>query len=359
MIEYTKLLHTLIGLRIRNYRKTHKMKQTEIDIDNSTLSKIEHGIIVENKNRDFINKRQIGKLLEVFEQTTATELIWGNEQDKELFLKLIIIAILLNEETKDKRGNDFSPFYCISFEEWVRKEWNYMPQKIEQILNNSEEAIEKYGFFINETNYKFYDLLNTTFSEDYEMISNLILQQLNHDYRYSKYFYRHLINYANNTFREASSLRTFLENFVSYKGSYAVFILDKNGIDYPQFIRAFNKFWDSVKADYISYFNHCISIFDDTHLKANGLKYVTNDFFREAFTSNDFIKLNQQHANLLEHTNTEATISSLNMRLEFISAIQQSKKDINEDDIISDTISATKGYLDSSLKSYDFTQENE
>lgn len=344
-MKYTDLFHKLIGMRIKNYRKIYKIKQSDIEIDSSAISKIENGRIDPKKNPNFLCGGHMVQLLDII-PVSPTALIWGKKEDKEFFLKLVTLAILLNDGIKDKHGNDISPFYNVTFEAWVHKEWEYVPMKIEQTLQNLEESQDKYGFFINEKTYNLYSLLEPEFSEEYESISNLMLQTLNHDYEYSKLFYRHLINYTNNTSSADNKIESLLENLVLRKGTYAPFILDKNGIDYPIFICAFNKFWDKVKESYLNYFEQQICSYDDSYLKTNGLKYFNNDFFKHIFTSPDFMYLNQRISIFSEYIDSEAALSSLNMRLEIISAIQENKSDQARNEKLLDIIYPTKALID-------------
>lgn len=344
MLKYTELFHKLIGMRIKNYRKIYKVKQGDIEIDSSAISKIENGRVDPKKNPNFICGGHMVQILNII-PVSPTELIWGQKEDKELFLKLITLAILLNDGITDKHDNDISPFYNIPFETWIRKEWEYAPTIIEQTLQNLEEAQDKYGFFINEKTYDLYSLLKPEFSKEYEALSNLMLQTLNHDYEYSKLFYRHLINYTNNTSDADNKMELLLENLVLHKGTYAPFILDKNGVDYPVFIYAFNKFWDKVKESYLDYFEQQICSYGDSYLLSNGLKHFNNDFFQHIFTSPDFIYLNQRISIFSEYLDSEAALSSLNMRLEIISAIHENKSDQTRNEKLLDIIYPTKALI--------------
>lgn len=344
-MEYTKLFYKLVAMRIKNYRKLLKLKQGDFEIDSSTISKIENGRVDPRKNPYFICGGHMVQLLKKI-KISPTELIWGQKEDKEFFLKLITLAILLNDGITDKQGNDISPFYNIPFESWIHKEWEYAPMKIEQTLQNLEEAKNRFGFFIDEKTHTLYSLLKPEFQQDYELLSNLMLQTLNHDFEYSQHFYRHLINCTNNTSFEDNKIELLLQNLVLRKGTYAPFILDKKGVDYPLFICTFNKFWDKVKESYLEFFEQQICKYDDSHLRSEGLKYINQDFFHRIFTSPDFIYLNERISMFSEYTDTEAILSSLNMRLEIISAIQENKSDQARNEKLLDIIYPTKALID-------------
>ena len=344
-MEYTNLFYKLIALRIKDYRKKYKIKQKDIEMDNSTLSKIENAKIVPKKNPYFISGGHMVQLLDKI-PISPTELIWGQKEDKEFLVKMITLAILLNDRIENKQGKDICPFYSGEFEEWIRKEWEYAPMIREQMLQNQQEIQNEYGFFVNKKNYDLYYLLKTEFSQEYELLSNLMLKILNHDYQYSIHFYSHLINYKNNTSTNDNKMELLLKNLVLYKGTYAPFILDKNGVDYPMFICSFNKFWDKVKESYLEYFEQQISIYDDSHLISNGLKYVNGEFFNKIFTSKDFITLNEEVSRFSEYTDAEAILSSLNMRLKIISAIQENKSEDLRDEQLLDIVHTTKDLIE-------------
>lgn len=344
-MEYTNLFYKLIALRIKDYRKWYKIKQKDIEIDNSTLSKIENAKVIPKKNPYFLSGGHIVQLIEKI-PVSPTELVWGQQDDKEFFLKLITLAILLNDKVEDKHGKDYSPFYNIPLVTWVHKEWENNLIMKEYALHNLEETKDKYGFFIDEKAYNLYKLLNPEFSAEYEFLSNLMLQKLNHNYEYSKLFYRHLVNYTKNTSIDAKQIELLLHDLVLRKGTYAPFILDKYGVDYPLFICTFNKFWDDVKETYLDYFEQQICQYDDSHLLRNGLKYINKDFFKQIFTSKDFISLNEEFSMFSEYTDAEAVLASLNMRLEITSAIQEVKSGQQENDKLLEVISITKDLVD-------------
>lgn len=312
MLDFTTLLYKNIGMRIKELRNKNHLLQTAIYyIDTSILSKIENGKAIKSKNPYFLNSSQIKVLCDTF-QITPSELIWGNEAEKKDFIKMIVIAILLNDEA--------NAFHESSLTQWIEKEWDYSPAKQEQAKKNFAETERNFGFFVNSKNYSLYELLNPMFDENYEQLSNLILKQLIQDYNFSRHFFFHLINYTNNAEKSPDKLKKLLENFIINKGSYALFILDKKGIDYPEFVLAFNKYWKRVECEYLQFFEKNFFIGDDELLQ-KGLKDIQNIRMNEIITSSDFIDLNKKLSLLEEYTNEEAILSSLNIRFTLISAL--------------------------------------
>ena len=256
---------------------------------------------------------------------TVSELIWGTEREKEEFAKMIVLALLLND-----KANAFSNLHLS---EWIEKEWNYDHFQREHIQADMKDAEKKYGFFANPGNYAMYERLQPDFDKDYERISNLILKQLLKDYDFSRKFYSHLTSWSYLLTDAPGAVESVLKDFILSKGSYALLILDKNGIDYPKFILAFNKFWGRVRDDYMQFFNKKLFVGDEV-LLGKGMKGIQNQHFHNVLTSPEFIELNERLLLLDEYTDDEAIMSSLNMRLTMITEIQREKMfgcDVDED----------------------------
>lgn len=332
MRNYKALLYKLIGARVRDYRLKnkegkkpkkglHRWSQVNIDIDTSILSRIENGKADKRKNPYFLNGTQIGTLCDAFKISEA-ELIWGKEEEKKSFIKLCIISILINDNNP--------AFFDGTFEEWVKEEWSYNPIEQKKLSNLAAIDQKQFDFFINKENSTLYSLLDVSFEKDYEMLSNIMLHTLVQDSNFSERFFDHLINYTNNVSNEENSIEALLRNFITYQGSYALLILDRGGIDYHRFIKAFNKFWEALESDFMQYFDKKLFSID-IKFSDVGLKPLSNQFFHEIFRSQEFIELNKQTLLLSEYIEKDSIISSLKMRFKMMHAIQVNRYSETQD----------------------------
>lgn len=321
MRNFTALLYAFIGKRIktaREHRPMSKRSLTSVSIDTgidmSVLSKVEHGKAEKRKNPYFLNGAQIGVLCDLYGMSEK-DLIWGNTDDKILFVELCVVSMLIN--------NKNPAFFDGDFREFIEIEWNYDPiTKNEMLIHISDAEVKGlYDFFVSQENNFYYGLLKSDFDADYETLSNLMLHILIHDFEFSKRFFGHLINYTNHTSINDNPIKQLLSDFITYRGNYASLILDRGGIDYHRFILAFNKFWDRIMPQYMDFFGE--HLFNkDFDFRGRGLRPLTNEYIHTLFCSKEFFSLNQHLSLLAEYIDSEAIISSLNMRFELINALQ-------------------------------------
>lgn len=117
-----------------------------------------------------------------------------------------------------------------------------------------------------------------------------------------------------------------LLDYIGYKGCYTKIALDINGVAYPKFITAFNKFWDASKHYYISFFKK--NVFSDEEMLASqGLKPISNSYFMQWLLSKDFQGLNTQLEAILEFKDENSILSSMNMRMKIIKEIVNNQSD--------------------------------
>ena len=321
MRNFTSLLYALIGKRIKKVREcrpSDKRSLTSVSIDTgidmSVLSKVEHGKAEKKKNPYFLNGTQISIFCDLYEMSEE-DLIWGDIDEKILFVKLCVVSMLIN--------NKNPAFFDGDFQEFITEEWAHDPITKNEMLFHISDAKVKglYDFFVSPQNNLYYGLLESDFDADYETLSNLMLHILIHDFEFSKRFFGHLINYTNHTSTNDNPIKQLLSDFITYRGNYASLILDRGGIDYHRFILAFNKFWDRIMPQYMDFFgDHLFN--KDFDFRGRGLRPLTNEYIHTLFCSKEFFSLNQHLSLLAEYIDSEAIISSLNMRFELINALQ-------------------------------------
>lgn len=327
MIDFTALLYKTIGERIREARTAAQITQSgaSIAIDNSLLSKIEHGKAQHKRNPYFLNPAQIKAICECGKlHLTPSKLVWGTDTDKKDLIKMWVLAILLNDSI-----NPFSP---DPLEEWIDKEYVYDPVQASALKANIAETSEKYGYFISSKRYALYELLKPAYNPEYAQVSNLILKQLMHDYEFSRHLFSRISNHVKLANPSGCANDILLERLMLRNNPYAVLIMDYGGIQYPGFILAFNKFWGKVESSYLHFFeDHLFS--NDAVLLQNGLKMVQNTTINSLIVSHEFIQLNEKLLLLPEYNDSEAILASLNIRFDMIIALAENKDLDNNFDI--------------------------
>lgn len=330
MLNFTGLLYGSIGSRVKAIRKNRKESQERFcyhtlqnQINISALSRIENGKNDKHKNPYLLSATQIEILCE-YEKIKPSELIWGTDDEKESFIKMLILAILMNSDK-------INPFENKELEEWAALETKINPNWENELSRNERIQYLKdtYGYFINSTNANGYRMLENRFEPAYEKLSNLILKLLLTDYKFSSSFISHLIRYTQNMAgiqqetTQTDSIKGLIQHFVTNKGEYSVILLDNKSKDYSLFIAAFEKFWNRYKNIYLEYFvENLFSLIDDTEGARNDLKYVQNPDFHSVFTANAFIQLNEELLLLSDYDDSNSILTNMNFRLQLQQAMQ-------------------------------------
>lgn len=345
MMNYTNLLYCDIGNRVKKYRNTpQKKSQTKFclknmnnQIDIATLSRIENGKADKNKNPYLLSIAHIEILcnfITIPQKITPTELIWGTEQEREDFVKLIILAILMNSDS-------INPFENKTVEDWFKNETMILPffEKEKRDLLSDDEfeyyLKDKYGFFLNSDNYYRYEKFENKFNKDFEKISNLILKLILQDFVFSKKFIQQMINFTNHTVNsyndinddnvnKSDGIRKLIENFVTNKGEYSIIILDNKSNNYHIFITAFNKFWNKYREHYMKFFNDNLFLKTEELLPdKNPLKILNNKYINEMLISKEFIELNEDLLLLSDYVDNDSALSNMNFKFMLQGALQE------------------------------------
>lgn len=333
MLNFTELLYNNIGSRVKAMRKSRKESQERFcyhtlqnQINISALSRIENGKNDKHKNPYLLSSTQIEILCE-YEKIKPSELIWGEDGEKEDLIKMLILAILMNSDK-------INPFENKELEEWAAFETKINPNWENEMKNelSQDERMQylkdKYGYFINSANANYYQMLDNHFDPAYEKLSNLILKLLLTDYKFSNGFISHLINYTQNMAgirqetTQTDSIKGLIRDFVTNKGEYSVILLDNKSKDYSLFITAFEKFWNRYKNAYLAYFDeNLFSLIDDTVGARNDLKFIQNPDFHSAFTANEFIQINEELLLLSDYDDSNTILTNMNFRLQLQQAM--------------------------------------
>lgn len=309
MLNIQNLLYKTIGDRIKNMMaqngETLDTLEEKTGINKSMLSKISNGKTNKRRNPYLLSDTNIELLAEHF-GIEETELIWGTETEIEAFVKIIIIAILMNSD----KLNPFEHIKNEDFDKWIENENNTNSEK-----SYFEVDVSPYKYFINLENAESYDKLENKFSSDLEDLSNKSLKiLLQFDYHYAQYFINKILNRLpvpdieirhleippslsskinkgwEDTFGKITYNNThdLISQFLfRNKGEYNIQILDNKGEHYKLFMIAFYKYWESCKDIYIDFFKKNIfSIFSST--EKGKMKKLQNTFFHTVISSEDF-----------------------------------------------------------------------
>lgn len=318
MNDFTAVLYKLIGRRIHTQRTNAKIKQLDLIPNNrSMVSILEHGMVNPKKNPSyFLSSCYINEICSYpAMKLTPGKLVWGSDNEKKDLIKLWTVSLLLNGTT--------NPFVNNTIDNWIENQWMHCTAQERKAINAViTQKVNEYVFFISPEHHSSYFLLKAKFDKSYQNISHLILKQLMHDYDFSKHFIEHVVNYNRNVSilnlpRNTGATRPIkrlIENLILGKDSYCDLILDMNGICYPQFISAFEKFWSNAVTVYMPFFEKNLFLNDDELLQ-NGLNNINNKKIHDLFCSEEFIELNEKLLLLPEYTESEAILSSFNVRM--------------------------------------------
>ena|SRR3712207_5821721 len=282
--NYTNLLYLLIGKQIIDYRERNKIsidnllnminEKTNSNIDKSKISYIERGIAKNKKNPYLLSLNDILDLSN-FLNISEIKLIIGPQNTFELFIKLIILSIIINNDST---------------------KYNPINNKNSYITEEKND-----DFFYNKHNYHLYSKLsistenNEEKTKPYEKISNMLLKllMLNINFRDSILTKLENITNSKNTinlegYNQSNSIKyhnEYLKKLKNFEGNYAEIILDTEYkyTDYKLFVIAFNEFWKKHKEKITDIFKKKITDTIEINIKneKNPLKQINNKFFKE------------------------------------------------------------------------------
>ena len=369
MLNYNNMYRSLICERLNKYKTDRdlpvwKMARDSI-IGGSTL---EHLMRYDAK-RSILSAPTIEALCS-YTKWSANELIWGNDNEQETFIKILLLALLLN----GSNTNPFRPFRSEAESEqkkrvhkkereeyqirkaknlfkWARQQkglndelrgWaiigerlaedpSAMPipegvDKIEFILSKEKEIANAMKsldtFFFSDQNYETYERLRGSYDPQLDRVSHLILRQMLHDFDFTSEFIDRLKCYnMGMSYREADKHINYIKDFVNMKGSVGDIILDYKGPSYYLFINSFNKLWEKRKIKYIEYFNE--KFFWGEKMVEKGISQFNDAYFQEVLTSPDFIQIIEYEDTWDTYADTEAILSENYLRFAIQESIQK------------------------------------
>lgn len=318
-MNYTKYYQYEMSQRIKDYLEENKGDpdpeymgaahsfrrgtQSELSFDAgievSDLSAIINGKI-RKKRSSFMTSKEAGKICGAMGMGLY-DFVWGTEEEREVFVKLILIAILANGAKTCPLRYDSEP--SEDFFDWADKQqvltkelrteisiyrevaWmfeNYPSESrvfgeakkfaSKEEANKEREArkaelhhhlvtffSEKYGFFYNKRNYEGYTRLCGSYAPKLEYISNHLLRH--HLLSYPKLAESFLRRFAVRTMNSSTSpsrARDAIGKYLRYRGRYGDLLLDYGEYDYCLFVNAFMRFWVLFGNSYCGYFNRKI-----------------------------------------------------------------------------------------------------
>jgi|GEM_PF-3976073 len=321
MIDFENVLYKMIGSRVRNYRvKNLKITQKDFAarvqhnhffLDTSKLSHIEKGRIKKNTS-SFLTINQIQDLSSMM-GCDPVELIFGTEAEKDIIVKLLLLAILMNGSTHYENGKLLNPFIDINesensvveffrlaslnitdqnlkrecFDVYIEHIARQKPSKNnDAIINNCKQWYKaNFCFFSNPSNFEKFNLLNSSYNKKIEIQSNILMNLLLSDVDFCLDF----MNRVYYTSKNNSEIEKILTNLIEHEGQFGGFIIDWMEVSYPLFVKAFNEMWEKNRDVFMDFFEE--NLFDPNNIRNNGLKDIKNSSIEALLTDISFIKI--------------------------------------------------------------------
>ncbi|SDR14516.1 hypothetical protein [Virgibacillus salinus] len=318
MLNFQRYLYKNIGNRIKKHRIQLELNQTDfisyfqvkyhIHLDRNRLSSIENGRNYIYKNPYLLTAEQIEIFSEDME-CIPKELIFGDYEERERSVKLVLLAIIMNSEKIKENGVEeyIIPFIDNIFETKNSREIlfafnNYLEENdkekeriLKPIHGLEEETAEKegvniilewfkneYPFFTSSENVENYKNIAGESSPSINFISNLLIKLLVGNIGFAEFLSRKLRGALNNNSKSNYSkldLSSFNKNIGQHGG---ILVRSKDG--FYLFVHAFNEMWERHKKVFMEYFES--SIFSKEN-STSRYKYLNNDLFHNVITSSE------------------------------------------------------------------------
>ncbi|MGX6962014.1 hypothetical protein [Vagococcus xieshaowenii] len=325
-MNFQKLLYKDMGTKVNDFRKKNNKTQDNLiedisqkyhySFDRQRISAIENGKTDPRKNPYLMSSLQ----LDIFSNMLnidKTTFIFGDKQDREKLIKLILLSIIMNGD-KDRFDKDIQLPFLKSVKnpfEYEQTGHDYLIYQFtdanshsvfkdeNKLLINSEEfnnfINSSFPFFANKENIDKYNILYTGYSKDLLEPSTLLIKLLFGNLKFAKSFIEHFtnINIAYGTFKEEAL------NLLQNKGVYGSLAIDWTLTYFPQFITAFEELWDNKKDVLMKFFDEQIfRLSNDAH----ALKKLNDKHFNYVIQSEAFIYLLQELLTVDEYTHDTA-----------------------------------------------------
>ncbi|HLQ83390.1 MAG TPA: hypothetical protein VK121_06085 [Pseudogracilibacillus sp.] len=379
MINFRKYLFKNIGKRIRDYRKNIDKKSQEVFADNLKhnyhihfdryrLSSIENGKAVKSKNPHLLS-RDLIDIFSIHMETTPKILIFGEEQERIDFIKLVLLGIIMNGERHYKEARKIiNPIIDVGeiksdIVGFAKNAMFNIPRdtkfhkEIENVFiykdkNPSKELINKsldwykenYGFFAEPIQYKNMNYLQGEHNLELEYLSTLLIQLLFSNTEFASDYMNRNTGDALIGLEYVSKEDRPIIQLMKNEGKHGGSAIDWKELSYSKFIKSFEEMWERNKDYFIEYFE--INLFNINIIEV-GLKNLTDSFFHQLTTDAEFKNilhdiLNKERNNtntFLGHRKAQIYVDQYNMEmLDASNKGFQKETGYNEYKLISDVV---------------------
>ena len=299
----------------------------------------------EKNHRFMLSPQEIEEFAKLLGTDTHT-LIWGTPEEREEFVKLILLGVIANGCTTTPVRYDDDPADITG---WALKQ-NSLPAELRidddapvevsyyqaddsvngavpsqsAVIGYSRNAYldsihlrmrsffeKEYGFFYDKDVRDRYAILKSVYDPELEELSNYLLEQLMCDYSFAESFLRRFTTLAFNEATAGETSCNLLEerifSFLNHKGQYGDLALDYGEYDFYLFINAFDKFWDRHGKEYLSFFNE--EVFSDDLY--DGLKRFQDKRFDEVVKSSRLLNIAKKASLKDEYIDNEAYMTRM------------------------------------------------
>lgn len=343
MHNFKKYFYKEIGSRIKKVREEMGFKQHEfvaklqeeyISIDRFMLSHIENGRAYKKKNPYLLTVDQIYVISKLIKKEPK-ELIFGNINEREDTVKLILLAIIMNGakygNNESGKGEFINPFVDTRVrksdreknakkksEEVVQKNlkeflrlsayfiksesgdrilylYNYFNSIVEideEVINECVTWFQKnHPFFASVKHFENMERLLNEPDKELEYQSNLLIKLLIGNNRFAQLFMQGLSNITHNQITVPDlvpeDFKIPVKDFINNSNQFGGLAVDFKNAGFAIFVKAFTEMWERNNAIFMDYFNKHLFNLD---LSEHGLKHVNDEFIHNLITSSEFSK---------------------------------------------------------------------
>lgn len=298
MLNYQECMNKNIGRRIRNLRDSIGLKPAELA---GQIEDTEHITFTKQMLTTIEAGKPFGKCATLLSEDRICacchslgleplDLIWGTENERESYAKMVLLALMSNGDIDYKTGEEFNPF--------LEHEWRKEDYPIEERYPYSNTFDDREAFFHNKDNYDSYEVLKNGYDKSYDKISSLICKRLGGfiDANYPQYIDDFIHLGIDPDSPDYDSEFEKLLKIKEVKAKDFQFLADRmhyKELGYYHFTNEiFPAFWDSYKKIYMDFFNEYIFEIKSDFIK-DGIRYYRNEYFNQHFLSPRFIEINR------------------------------------------------------------------
>ena len=362
-MDYTNLLYHQIIERIQDYTRRNKLSNVYM-ANASGIDAGDYSRMLQGKRKYLLSAKDAKGLADLM-CISVERLIWGDDTEKELFIKLVLLAALTNgsktapikyystpeplfrwaltQECLPKELHDYavtalavleqSPAVDINitqvYQAYTDPDVNSSPTgaplTIVSVYNEITAFFcDEYSFYYNERNAHLFSLLKNKRDTTLDALAGEIMNQILTDYSFTeKYTTRILTLFQNNAAGSFDDRKAALQNLLCGGSDFGDAIQDWGRQDYKDFIRVFEDFWRKHKKDYLAYFHGVL--FADQNVVKKGLKAIPNDVLNSIFASPGAISMLHKQNAMEEFESDEILLARNYFRFSVHSALRKQK----------------------------------